>query len=60
MQIQELLEGKQGKQRKPQKPKTRNFVAKNIQQQSAGEHKPKKGVNASRERQKREWKKEIE
>lgn len=53
--LQELLEAKQ---RKPQKPKTRNFVAKNVPQQGAGEHNPKKGQQASRERQKREWKRE--
>lgn len=43
----------------PQKQKVRNFVAKNAPSTGAGEHKTKNGVHASRERQKREWKKEI-
>lgn len=42
----------------PQKQKIRNYVAKNSPL-VGGEHKTKNGVHASRERQKREWKKEM-
>lgn len=56
------------KQRIPQRPKMnkhlqipkrRNFVAKNMLESGGGRHAEKAGSKASRTRQKREWKKEI-
>jgi len=50
----------EGKKKNPESelPKTRNFVAKNAMSKSgAGAHEDKKGKKASRERQKRDWKK---
>jgi len=44
---------------KPQKQKVRNFVAKHTVYSDTIVHKEKQGVRASRERQKREWKKEL-
>ena len=41
------------------KPEERNFVAKHAQRAGAGAHKDKKGPHAPRNRQKKEWKKEI-
>ena len=39
--------------------KPRNFVAKNAQRSGAGTHVDKKGKKAPRNRQKREWKREV-
>lgn len=39
--------------------KKRNFTAKNAQKCGAGFHQPKKGKQAPRTRQKRQWKKEV-
>lgn len=39
--------------------KINNFVAKHAQRTGTGAHRPKKGVKASRVRQKRAWKKDI-
>ncbi len=41
------------------KLRDRNFVAKFAKRAGAGVHKDKTGPNAPRNRQKREWKKEI-
>ena len=55
----DLAEGK-NKKVKSDLPKTRNYVAKNAMSKSgAGAHEDKKGKNASRNRQKRDWKKEV-
>jgi len=40
-------------------PKTRNFVAKHMKQCGTGVHLAKKGELAPRNRQKKQWKKEI-
>lgn len=40
--------------------KNRNYVAKYAQTCGAGQHRAKKGQLASRERQKREWKREVQ
>lgn len=44
----------------PEKPKARNFVAKHARGMTgAGRHEDKKGKNASRNRQKSEWKRDA-
>ncbi len=42
------------------KPHERNFVAKHAKRSGAGAHKEKIGPHAPRNRQKQQWKKEIQ
>ena len=55
--LQQLLETSK---RKEASPRINNFVAKHAQQKTgAGQHEDKTGKKASRQRQKRAWKREL-